>query len=256
MIESQHIYGDSSRLFLNTELGCTSACTYCYLPSEGFPIGLSRTQAASRISTDTLITSLIKDVRFRSGQSGTLLSIGCFSEAWDPRNRQDTLFLIKKLLELGNSIQLSTKRKVGIVDLKEIVSSRYWRGQLSLYISSATISHWDEHEPRTVAPAIRFQSFASCGEVGVSACLYIKPLIPKVTIKDWSLYGVVMSDYQIPAIVGERFVTELFEDVSPISKTLFVIHDDEVQTMRQKLAAFGPVFVKSEDALNYLRKKE
>ena len=65
-----------------------------------------------------------------------------------------------------------------------------------------------------------------------------------------------MSEYEIPAIVGERFVTEQLKDVSPISKTLFVIHEDEGITMRKKLSAFGPVFAKSEDALAYLRKKE
>lgn len=254
MIRSEHIYGNSDRLFLNTELGCSSACTYCYLPTEGFHIGLEKSDSSHRIDADLLIQTLLADHRTVLGANGTLFSIGCFSEAWDPKNRESTVRIIKALLKFGNPLQLATKRRVGILELREITSSPDWNGQLSIYISSATISHWRDYEPRTISPAKRFESFASCRELGVDACLYLKPLLAGITIKDLVQYGGVMQTYEVPAIVGERFSTDHHADTSPISKTLFVIHDDESVVMREKLSAYGPVFSKSEDALAYLRK--
>ena len=133
-------------------------------------------------------------------------------------------------------------------------SVEYWNGQLSIYISSATISHWRDYEPLTISPTKRFESFASCNKAGVHSCLYLKPLLSGITIKDLAQYGEIMQLYSVPAIVGERFSTDHQQDTSPISKTLFVVYDDESVVLREKLSAYGQVFSKSEDALAYLRK--
>ena len=254
MIKSEHIYGDSKRLFLNTELGCASACTYCYLPSEGFGIGLNKSEFTYRIEAETLINALERDPRVKFGKDGTLLSIGCFSEAWDPRNREGTIQAIKALLPYGNPLQLATKRKIGVEDLRKITSCPAWQGQLSIYISSATISHWRDYEPLTVSPAKRFESFDSCSVFGVDVCLYIKPLIPSITIKDVDQYGALMEKYKIVSIVGERFTVAQQGTTSPISKTLFINQNDETRIMRERLSVYGHVFTKSEFALAHLRK--
>lgn len=256
MTRPEHLYGTSDRLFLNTELGCASACTYCYLPTEGFGIGLSQSERTNRITAQELLDALCGDPRVRKGPEGTLFSIGCFSEAWDTTNRPETIELIKTLLEFGNPIQLATKRQVKSDDLRKITSTPHWRGQLSIYISSATISHWKVHEPRTEAPARRFQSFDACREAGVSACLYIKPVIPGVTIIDCEMYADVLFNYGVPCIVGDRFAVETHGVTSPISEKLVVIHHNEAELIRRKLCAFGPVFSKSEAALAYLGRKK
>lgn len=250
----EHIYGNSDRLFLNTELGCSSACTYCYLPTEGFQIGLKKNDESHRIDGNLLIQTLLKDSRTILGSNGTIFSIGCFSEAWDPKNRKTTIQIIKDLLKYGNPLQLATKRRVSTKDLHQITSSPDWNGQLSIYISSTTISHWQNYEPRTIPPEKRFESFASCRELGVDACLYLKPLLSGITIKDIAHYGEIMQTYKVPAVVGERFSTDRQVNTSPISKTLFVIHDNESIVMREKLSVYGHVFSKSEDALAHLRK--
>lgn len=256
MIRPEHIYGDSTRLFLNTELGCTSACTYCYLPEEGFKIGLSKTESSPNIDGDLLLKELLIDSRVKFGTRGTLFSIGCFSEAWDPRNRKSTIQIIKALLYFGNPIQLATKRKVGLTDLCEITNNQFWNNQLTIYISSATISHWNQYEPLTIEPKKRFESFSACREAGVQACLYIKPLIPSITILDTEIYGKVIEKHHIPIIVGDRFTNEKLNEKSPISKSLFVIHDEESVIMREQLSFYGPVFSKSEEALIYFRKNK
>lgn len=252
MIKAEHIYGTRKRLFLNTELGCTSACKYCYLPSEGFKIGLNRSEQSYRITPETLLDGLYKDQRFVSGSTGTLLSIGCFSEAWDPRNRQNTVSLIRALLPLCNPIQLATKRRVQLHDLREIVNDPAWRNQLRVYISSASITHWAEYEPRTIAPKIRFESFVSCNNAGVQAFLYIKPLIPSITIRDSELYGALMRRHDLAVIVGDQFVASVVGPKSPISNKLFVVQGNESILMRAKLTAYGQVFATTEDALDNL----
>ena len=40
MIDTGYLFGkDSSRLFVNTSLGCTANCSYCYLPNLNYSKG-------------------------------------------------------------------------------------------------------------------------------------------------------------------------------------------------------------------------
>jgi DNA repair photolyase len=248
MQENKFIYGDHRRLFINTELGCASKCAYCYLPSEGFPIGVSAEQT-SRKNYLTLLEELKNDSRFISGSNGTLISIGCFSECWDSRNRSDTKNLILELLNFGNPIQLATKRRIKHEDLLPIISSSAWNGQLNIYISTATISNWTTWEPGTTKPHQRFLSFDACKEAGITAFLYIKPVIPDITIKDAELYAAIMNQFKVAAIVGERFTSLTSDDTSPISSELFVSSHGDVEELRKKLSTSGTVFNSSTDTI-------
>lgn len=256
MISSKHIFGDSNRLFLNLDLGCSSECSYCYLPSEAIQIGRNNLDLDSRISAQELHEHLCNDERFIHGPEGTLLSIGCYSETWDPRNRENTVQLIKRLLCHGNNIQLATKRKVDTTDTKTITEDEHWNKQLSIYISSTTLSHWKMYEKRTVPPNIRFSSFKSCADIGIPAVLYIKPVLPGITILDADLFGKIIQEYNIPCIVGDMFKESNGGKVSPISKKLFVSEDDESRTLRGLLSTFGPVFATSEEAIIHIRKNQ
>lgn len=256
MISSKHLFGKENRLFLNLDLGCSSECNYCYLPSENIQIGRNNSNGNSQISARELHEHLCKDERFKPGPKGTLLSIGCYSETWDPRNRENTVQLIKMLLRHGNNIQLATKRKVDLADIKTIKEDEHWDKQLSIYISSTTLSHWKEHEKRTIPPHTRFLSFKSCSDLDIPAILYIKPVLPGVTILDVDLFGEVMHEHQIPCIVGDMFREHSNGIASPISKKLFIAKNDESITIRSQLSRFGPVFSTSEEALIHIRSKK
>lgn len=256
MISSKHLFGETNRLFLNLDIGCSSECSYCYLPSEQVQIGRNNSNTNSTVSAQELYEHLCNDKRFAPGPEGTLLSIGCYSETWDPRNREETVQLIKMLLRHGNNIQLATKRKIDSADIKAITEAEHWNKQLSIYISSTTLSHWKEYEKRTIPPNTRFLSFKNCADLEIPAVLYIKPVLPGITIVDIELFGALMKSHKIPCIVGDMFMENSNGMTSPISSKLFIAKDDESLTIRKELSAFGPVFSNSEEALNHIRRKQ
>lgn len=240
------VSGDGSRLFLNLELGCSSSCSYCYLPTENMQLG-QRPPINSTRSPEELIYRLQADKMFKPGRDGTILSIGCFSECWDPAVRQKTIMLIKSLLLHDNWIQFATKREIHRRDLQPIVEDANWRGQAVAYISSATISKWHQFERGTTRPERRFKSFAVCTASGVRSCLYIKPVLPDVTIRDASLYGTLMKDRKVDVVVGDLFVPGVASGntVSPISKLLHVADHADAVLLRTQLTQHGRVFKNS-----------
>ena len=248
-VSDNHINGNSSRLFLNTVLGCSSSCVYCYLPSLGFPLGKESLES-SEVKARDLFSALTVDTRVVWGPEGTIFSIGCFSECWDKRNLPQTVELIKFLLPSGNRLQLATKRAIKQSQISPILNAPGWRGQLIVYISSATISNWKEFEPGTSPPANRFYSFEVCNSLGIRAALYIKPVIRGISIKDRTAYAGVMSRYQIPAVVGDYFDANTIGKPSPISNSLFIVEDGETYAMRNYLQNHGRVVANSVDLFN------
>ncbi len=247
-LHAKHIYGDSIRLFINTELGCASACSYCYLPVEGFPINASGTDTSCKTAKQ-ILAELEEDERIRRGPQGTIFSIGCFSECWDKKNRKETLALILGLLPYGNPIQMATKRRIRKDDLSDVISSCHWSRQLSIFISSASVSDWKTYERGTTAPKRRFESFSACRDCGVNVFLYIKPVIPNVTINDIAIYGAIMEQYHLTAIVGNQFEKSTDGLRSPISHSLNVAIHSEVDELREALAVYGKVYANSTDTL-------
>lgn len=245
-IEELFISGDSSRLFLNLELGCGSSCSYCYLPSEGMKLGERPSKELAR-SPEDLLYRLKLDHRFRPGRDGTILSIGCFSECWDSATRPQTVELIKGLLAHDNWIQFATKREIHQRDLEPLVKNSNWRGQTVAYISSATIRRWDQFERGTAPPSRRFKSFHACKASGVRSCLYIKPILPDITIHDLDLYGQLMTEHGVDTVAGDLFVPGLSNGdmVSPISHLLRVTEHADAIRLRDELAGYGRVFENS-----------
>lgn len=241
--ENLFISGDRSRLFLNLELGCNSSCSYCYLPPEGLQLGKRPVSSLAR-SPEELLHQLQADGRFVSGRDGTILSIGCFSECWDSATRPRTIRLIQGLLAFDNWIQFATKREIRQVDLLSIIKSPDWRMQAVAYISSATISQWAKFERGTTPPERRFRSFSACKASGVRSCLYVKPVLPGVTILDVDLYGSLMRTHRMDVVVGDLFIpgAPQGEASSPISLHLRVSEHADASLIRATLAESGRVF--------------
>jgi DNA repair photolyase len=249
---NDYIYGDARRLFLNTELGCRSGCSYCYLPQVGLKIN-AESSDIKRASAGQILDAIKSDPRFVGGKNGTLLSVGCFSECWDTEARSNSIELINGLLEFGNSIQMATKREIKLIDFEKINISVARAGQLGVFVSSATISQWSTFERGTTSPNIRFNSFECCAKLGINCFLYIKPAIPGVTILDTQLYGGLMRKYDVPAVVGDAFIPASVDGNSPISKRLMVAPHADVDYMRAELKNFGNVFATSDEAMNSMR---
>ncbi len=244
--ENLYISGDNTRLFLNLELGCGSSCSYCYLPAEGMRQG-ERLPLQLFCTPELLLEQLSRDARFVRGRHGTILSIGCFSECWNLAIKPQTIRLIENLLVFDNWIQFVTKCQIMEADLQAITSNSHWRDQVLAYISSATISQWQHYERDTTPPDQRFQSFAACAASGLRACLYIKPVLPGVTLQDADLYGSIMQTHGINAVVGDLFIanSDCRDTISVISRHLHVVEHPEVASLRSELERFGLVFENS-----------
>lgn len=196
-----YLEGDEKRLFLNTNLGCSSNCSYCYLSAVELVKGKDPDK---KIGINELIVKLENTQGFIKGKQGTKLSIGCYSECWDQTNKKDTIALINKLLEYGNPIQIATKQYISDEDFSKITKINL-NGQISIYISSSSISMYKQYEQGTVEPRKRFESFELIEKFNIPMYLYMKPVIKDVTINDLELYKKIIENIKLMLLLGQCF---------------------------------------------------
>lgn len=247
----KYISGDSHRLFINLSLGCSSQCNYCYLPIEGLPLS-SHSLGLNLIKAESLLELLENDSRFISGPNGTIISIGCFSECWDATIRSETIILIQGLLKYSNPIQFATKRRIDENDVKKITEHPKWNRQVVAYISSATITYWRDYEKGTTPPDFRFQSFKNCKSNGMNACLYIKPVLQGITIKDIEKYTSIVIAENVDVVVGDIFIedqNQFHATPSPISDLLIVEHNSDCHYIKNSLSKVCNVYTNSTNHL-------
>ena len=217
MIDTGYLFSNNTnRLFVNTSLGCTANCSYCYLPNLNYSKGK---ELNTYITAEELIKQIEEYKDFKTGKDGALISFGCYSECWDERNKPQTIKLIKYFLEKGNPIQFATKKYVNYKDLIDISKLIKYYGQLTIFISSATISNWDKIEKGTINPKERFKSFEIAKKLNIPIVLYIKPVLYNVTIKDVDKYIELIKQYNIKdVIVGSIITTKGTGNVAPFVK--------------------------------------
>lgn len=246
-----YITGDAGRLFLNTALGCNSECSYCYLPLLGLPIG---TKILQKISANKISQILDKTGQIVPGKSGTIISLGCFSECWDASNRSQTKTLMDQLIPLGNPIQLATKRYIDLEDLKPFISKFLWEGQLSVYISSSTISEWARYERGTTSPRKRFESFNLKNLLNIPTFLYMKPVIDGVTIADVEKYLEVIRDWSVGVIVGDVFTITKSKNIAPVGEgRLYSQRGNDADYIAAKFEKVTSVWRRSVEVVDLLR---
>ncbi|MEV9527121.1 hypothetical protein ACOTVK_01765 [Aliarcobacter butzleri] len=241
-MDKLYLYGNNERLFLNTNLGCLSNCSFCYLPDLSISKNGYNNQ---KISIINLIDKLKNNSYFIKGQNGTILSIGCYSECWDKSNKMDTISLVNNLLEFNNPIQLSTKKKITKKDLETInLSQIKYKGQLSIYISNSSITKYKEYEDKTTKPSIRFKSFDLINEFPlINFYLYIKPVIKDITIQDKIKYINLIKKYNLDVIIGEYFESDQ-EEKAPIGNGIlgYSKKENDTETLKNIFSKFCNVY--------------
>ena len=205
MIDTGYIYAkDNSRIFINTCLGCTGKCSYCYLPK----IGYDNKEIVDKILTMEEILSIIKDNNYNLNKD-TLITLGCYSECLDERNKKETLRLIEYFLKRGNQIQLSTKKEVQKSDFENINKLIKYPGQLLIFVSIATIRLHSKMEKGTDCPEIRFKSFGNLKNLNIPIILYLKPVLENISYNDIDLYIKYIERYNInDVVIGSVFKKE------------------------------------------------
>ncbi|WP_160036561.1 hypothetical protein [Paenibacillus sp. An7] len=246
-----YLHGNEERIFVNTSLGCRASCSYCYLPRVGYTTGGN----IERFNTARIVlNSLFNSNQFIEGKMGTIISIGCFSECWDIMNKMETIQIIEEVIEKGNPIQLATKRFIDYKEILHIATKLKWEGQLSIFISCASISNWGRVEKGTVSPRLRFKSFNIQDKLGIPCYLYMKPVLRDITILDIEKYLDVIKEYKIEAIVGSIFSTNSSEEKAPIlpGKLYYDKKSDEA-VIKEYLSSVCNVYDTSVEPINNRR---
>lgn len=244
MLDSGYLFAkDEKRLFVNTSLGCSGGCSYCYLNEVGY----SNNDANKVITADEIISFLEKSNYKLSAD--TLITIGCFSECFDKNNKDETIKIIKYFLSKGNQVQLSTKKKISKDDMSDILPLIKYYGQLVIFISSTTISKHDLFEKNTDAIDMRFKSFELLKE-NIPVVLYLKPVLKDVTYKDIDLYKNYINKYKIDyVVVGSIFTDKESNETVHFSNDnkLFYNPINDEEKIINELSTICHVFSRSTD---------
>lgn len=254
MLDTGYLYAkNSDRIFINTCLGCNGNCSYCYLPNLGY----------NNKSNDLPVrkaSQIIKDIE-ESGiniDEKTLITLGCFSECWDEKNRPQTIELIRYFLQKGNQIQLSTKKQVNVEDVKQFQDLIKYMGQLVIFVSSASISQWEQMERNTDTPTKRFKTFEVSKKLNIPTVLYMKPILQGITIQDIKLYQEVIKRYGIKnVVVGSIFKEKESEETVHFSnknKLFYNTVSDELE-IKRRLMGMCNVYSRSSEVMTKYREK-
>ena len=159
-------------------------------------------------------------------------------------------------MKKGNQIQLSTKKYISYKDLVKINKLIKYYGQLSIFISSATISEWNKIEKNTTNPNKRFESFNLTKKLNIPVILYIKPVLYNITIKDVNKYVEIIKKYNIKnVIVGSIIKTNGTGEVAPFVKdnSLFTQPIEQEKEIIKELSKVSNVYTKSIDVLKIFK---
>ena len=242
---NEFVYGNKDRIFVNTDMGCNSNCSYCYLPA------LNIKHAKKKISVGEAI-GLVENLKYyKRGKNGTIISIGCYSECMDQENKEDTFQIIEYFLKQGNYVQLATKKQIDSDFLKRLSEFQNEKRQLWIYVSLPVITESDKMEIGTDIPEKRIKNFALCKQFGINCALYIKPYIDGVTDKDVDKYIDIINRFNIPAIVGEMLsVDEKGEEALVGEKRLYGYKMEGMDSFVRQLKRVTEVYLHSTECID------
>lgn len=190
------ISGTKERIFVSSAFGCCYNCTYCYLHE------LVETGKYQQFSTNDLLKELKRSNLFIPGKGGSLITIGCFTECFDKKNKETTINMINFFLKNGNYIQVSTKKRIDNLDIARMLSNIQFENQINFFVSIPTLSYAERYEPDADSPEIRISNLELKNIYGINTYLYIKPVIENITLKDKNKYIEIIEKYHVPVIIG------------------------------------------------------
>lgn len=246
------ISGNEERIFISVAYGCNYNCKYCYLNE------MDATRVVESFSKQQILEELEKKQIFISGEQGSIISLGCFTECWDDAFKETTIELIKYFLKQRNYVQVSTKKAISTYDLAELEKEILFDKQLNIFVSIPTISHQKEYEPIADEISERVKVLG-CNKSGkINTCIYIKPLLPGVTLQDRELYKDLAKRYRCPVVVGDMLQVKYQEKsflVQIGNQKMKEISNEEAEELRHYLHEHTVVYPHSTDIIKKERKK-
>lgn len=254
MIDNGYLFSnDNKRLFINTSLGCSGECSYCYLPKLGYG---NKDNNYKTISANKVIEMIEKSNLNLT--KDTLITLGCFSECLDNHNKKETLKIIEYFLKKGNQIQLSTKKKINDKNFSSLIPYIKYHGQLIIFVSFTTISNHNIFEKNTELIKKRFENFEIAKKLNIPVILYMKPILPNITIKDLNLFKKYINYYKIKdVVVGSIFTNNKTNETVHFSNKneLFYNSNKDEDVIINELSKVCNVYRRSTDVMRYYKIK-
>lgn len=173
---------------------CPFGCTYCFTRFSQYepPLSLEELEAASHLAQGIDVLYLACDV--------DLFAYRRWSEYLD------------RAVAFDRSISVATKAALSSADaarLGEIAAAMRSRGLvLKLAVSCSTASRITELEPRTATFAQRIENLRLLREVGVTASLLLRPLLPDVADEEYEQIVEVGMRHTSLIVIGDEYVDE------------------------------------------------
>ena len=161
-------------------VGCVYECKYCYVYDMGFkpstgPYPLTGLQ---------LVYALLSNKYFVPGNRGTYIAIGSVTEPFHPLVKEKTLEYIEAIYKyLGNPVQFSTKLYLDPQLSRKLAELSGKR--ISPLVTITTMELHRELEPRAPSPEKRLESIRNLREAGLQPFLFLRPIIPGVTEREY-----------------------------------------------------------------------
>lgn len=161
---------------VHSVLGCTFACSYCYLPD----MGLSFSSASPYgLRGEEIVYALLSNSYFLPGRLGSLIAVGSVGEPFlDEKASRKTLeYLMAFSKYLGNPVQFSTKAALSEEQAKALAGLNT---PLSPLVTIVTLRHYNALETRAPSPDERLLTIKRLRQSGLKPLLFLRPLIPGV----------------------------------------------------------------------------
>jgi len=186
---------DEGRFFYSPILGCSGACSYCYLSLKNYSYPRKNELTIEAIQS---IAQQYND--FIWGQNGTIISVGAWGDIF-PLHKvelfQHSVQIIKELLSWGNPVQIMSKNYLHKDFVAEIAHSIKYAGQLLYSTTITTIDKWDLIEPGTSDPITRLDVCQQFHQMGIPTNVLLKPFIFKLTGVEIEHISDLLIQYQI-----------------------------------------------------------
>lgn len=239
-------------LTVHTAIGCVFECRYCYI----YDMGFKPTVEPYPLSGLQLVYALLSNKYFIPGLRGTYLAFGSVTEPFHPVVKDRTFEYIENVYRyLGNPVQFSTKLYISRVDASKLAEIS--KGRVSPLVTIVTIEASKQLEPRAPSPEKRLETIKNLREAGLKPFLFLRPIIPGVTDKEYSkivdmavehgAVGVVAGTLRVTRNILER-LREAGIDISEIKNRLrtpfdkmkpHVQYDIETSDIKTKIANYA-----------------
>lgn len=162
------------RFFVSPIVGCPGKCAYCYLITRA----VNQRPRRNVYLIEHIIESIISNENFIAGKNGSIISVGAWGDIFSSSpNIEFSVYWIKKLLELGNPVQIMSKFTATISNIESICNSIIFPNQLLYSTTITTLKDWNILEKGTTSPKKRLRTLDVFKENGAITNLMIKPFI-------------------------------------------------------------------------------